>query len=171
MKLIFFVEGDDDQRFLERIIGPIVSENFLLVRYFRYASSVPKDVCNTLKTLESAGWHYLFLADRDQNTCITKKREAVCEKMQAVSPERIVIVDGEIESWYVSGVDSGKAKTIGIKMPRAVETFSKEHLQRSTNRKFPTATDLKLFLLDNYSLTEARTRSNSLAYLCRKLGI
>jgi hypothetical protein len=168
---MFFVEGDDDQRFIERIVAPRIGAIYPVIKYFRYASSVPKETCQILRTLESTGWDYIFLADRDQCVCKTIRRQRVCDKMQAVKFNKVVIVDQEIESWYVSGIDVAIARAFGVPRTRCSELFTKEHLNRSINRRFPTATDLKLFLLDNFSLELAKQNNDSLSYLCRRLEI
>jgi len=171
VKLMFFVEGDDDQRFIERTIVPAIATKYDVIKYFRYASSVPKETCKVLRTLESTGWDYLFLADRDQSACKTHRREKICEKMQVVTAKKIIVVDQEIESWYVSGLDAASARGVGLDLPRSSELFSKEHLVRLVGKRFPTATDLKLFLLDSFSLEVGRKSNASFAYLCKRLGI
>jgi hypothetical protein len=167
---MFFVEGDDDQRFLERIISPLLADKYPIIKYFRYAPCVPKEVCNLVRSIETS-WDYFFLADLDQNECLIRKREAVCERMRAVNLRQVVIVEREIESWYASGVDANTAKKIGFKLPRDSGSFSKEHLLRCVGKKFSTATDIRLALLDSYSLQRARLRSTSLSYLCERLQI
>lgn len=170
-RLVLFVEGDDDLRFLERVIKPLLTERYELVRIQRTSQLVPKEICKILLTLKASGWDYLFISDKDEHPCKTKKRQNVVGKWTAVQIDKVVIVDSEIESWYVAGADSMVALEIGFTLPRKTESFTKENLSRCTNKRYPTATDIKLKLLENYSVLTAKERSASFAYLLSKLAI
>ena len=168
---MIFIEGDDDQRFLERVVAPLLRCRFDAIRFYRYAPCPHKEVSKLIRTLKHTGWEYLFLADKDSSPCITQKRGKIAERMPNVDQKKVIVVESEIESWYAAGVSVPVALEVGFTHPQKSDAFTKEHLLRCVNKRLPTATDIRLKLLDNYSLDLGRNRSRSLEYFCKKLNI
>ncbi len=73
-QLFILVEGDDDVRFVEKIVKPFFEKKYNAVFVRPYAQMKKKSVNNIIKSIKDLRNEYLFLADMDQKNCISEKK-------------------------------------------------------------------------------------------------
>lgn len=153
-----FVEGPDDERYVARIIQPLLGESQII----QYAHMEHGKLDNFIKTIDQVpGWDYIFLGDADGKS-VAERREVLGRKHPKISVEKIFIVQFEIESWYYAGATEEECKKNKLRnFVFSTDTLTKEQfyakLLRASDRTY-----ILECLLDVYSLALAMSRNNSL---------
>lgn len=161
-----FVEGPDDERYVARVISPLLCNTQIV----RYASMPNSKVNNFLQTIsQTPTWDYIFLGDADGKSIEERKRHLL-SKYTKLSPEKTFIVQFEIESWYYAGATEEDCKKLKLKnFVFATDNLTKELLiskmLRPTEKKY-----ILECLLDVYSLPYAITRNTSLGILSENIN-
>ena len=102
-RLYLLVEGDDDARFVDRVVIPRLRSRYDFVQSWKFAQERRKKVNAFLKSIKAMGAEYLLLADINAHPCFPKKRTALQEAFPELEGGKTVIVVREIESWYLAG--------------------------------------------------------------------
>lgn len=166
--LFLFVEGDDDERLLRDIILPRLEPWYASVKLIRYANMSDLWVDNYLRSIASMPADLIFLADKDTHPCITSKKQELTTHYKHLSPDNIVVISREIESWYLAGVLDDPDFALRHRLPADTDNLSKEqfiwHMPESCKSRL-------LFMLEIvkvYSLEKGCGRNKSLKYFFRK---
>lgn len=175
-QLWFFVEGENDEDFIRRVIMPRLQQDYS-VQVWRYARRAKEDRRKFIESLSSPSYgqiaNYWILADMDRCACFTECRNRVIAEFDgAPAPNRIVCVNRSIEAWYVAGFT-------GAALFRKLQFGAAEGLHKSdfdqSIRKLGYSpsrrSEILMGMLQDYNLELARQRSPSLDYFCRKLGL
>ena len=162
--LIVFVEGLYDERYFERVYGASFREKYGDVKIIWYAGEKTKKINGYLKTIPRLPhYEYLFFGDADGKS-LDERRADIIGKFTALSPERVFVVQYEIESWYYAGVDETFCNKNRLKhYEYRTDMVTKEDLYR----KLPANVerfDILMEMLKQYSLTLAVQRNHSLSY-------
>lgn len=163
--LYIFVEGPDDERYISRIISPLLCSTQIV----RYAGMPNSKVNSFLQTIsQTPSWDYIFLGDADGKT-IEERRNCLTAKYTKLSPEKTFIVEYEIESWYYAGATEENCKKLKLKhFVFLTDTLTKEQLYSKMLRPVDKKYILEC-LLDVYSLPYAITRNSSLGILSENI--
>jgi hypothetical protein len=175
-ELAIWVEGDDDVRFVDRIIGPLVNDLYSHMRTVMYKQSRTEWVNDFIETYRQENRTYVFCRDIDRYPCITSRRESVSKEYARLEWNNIVVVRAMIESWYVGGHGEEALK----KLSRTAwqrgrfdncEWITKEHFNKMIERLYGNRVNAMQEMLREYSLQLGLQRCPSLRYLCRKIGL
>lgn len=173
LQLYVFVEGDDDQRFFERLIKPKLLNKYLEVKTIKYAQKPPSWVNKFVSAIsKNPTWAtYFFLKDYDESTCISGRKTRIINKCNRLSISSIIVVVNEIESWYLSGINDSflRRERIDTNISRIPSDATKEFFQKLVGDR-----DRILFMnkiIDNYSFKLARGKNKSFNYLLTKLNV
>lgn len=167
--LYIFVEGSDDSRFINRVIRPIIEDEFNYIKVIEYAQK-PKDVVEGfIKSINSMPADYIFLGDLDFHDCLLNKIENIIEIYDFLDKEKVYVVVKEIESWYLAGIDYSNSKLLGISHSRDTEEIDKEKFLALMPDDFDSVIDYKVELLKNYSIEAARAQNGSFRYFYDKV--
>ena len=80
-KLLFiWVEGDDDERFFNRILSPKFQKKYGNVRVIKYAKMKKEKVDNFIRSIKAMRADYIYLTDINDSLCITAKKEETQKK-------------------------------------------------------------------------------------------
>src|SRR5688500_13348359 len=112
--LYILVEGTDDERFVEKVIKPLLERKFSSIPIFKYAKMAPVKVQTLLKSIHNQNDRYLLFADLDDAFCLTTRKDGLRNKFNFLKDDRIVIVRREIESWYYAGLSKPSCRRIGL---------------------------------------------------------
>lgn len=127
--LFLLVEGDDDKRFLEKIIIPLLKQD-VLFKIWQYSQTKKEKTNQLIHTINRLGV-YIFLKDKDEEPCIREKKRKTAQIFPAIDEECLIIVVHEIESWYLAGLNLESRNRIGIKAhSEDTEVVTKEHFNR-----------------------------------------
>lgn len=174
--LYLLVEGEDDRRFLDRVIVPRLGERGFHVKIIQYAQKTHGYLENLLASLSAmhakTGAEYAYLADIDDSPCVTEKKQRICSNLSGLEESRIFVVIKEIESWYLAGLTAEQARRMKVRRPPAdTNAVTKETLNTLVPTRYSSRLEFMIDLLECYSLETAVQRNDSLLYFCAKMGI
>lgn len=164
----FFIlcEGDDDVRFFRHVIVPLLDYDG--VQFYQYAQQRFKDVRSMIRSIQSMGADYIFVCDFDRGECIPSKREEILEKYTNLDPERIFVIQEEVESWYMAGLNDEERRRLEISsLRRRTDELTKEHFDNALPESEPRISIMRE-MLKAFDLAVARQRNRSFDYFSRK---
>ena len=82
MIIYFLVEGNDDERFIKKIITPYIKRKYE-VKIIKYSRMRKEKIFNFIKSIKSTG-DYFFLADLDRKKCVTEKKEGIKNRFKNI---------------------------------------------------------------------------------------
>ncbi len=165
-----FVEGDDDARFFERILVPMLKGKGKTVQIIQYAQKAKKLdwVAKFARSIESQGNDWVFVTDLERAPCVTAKKEEVEGKFvrAGVKHPRIAVVVKMIESWYLAGMTEIARRELGIRgrVPRNTEGVDKGRFNSLIPQHFDSRVDFMLEVLKRFSVESAKQRNRSFRY-------
>ncbi|PKP54518.1 MAG: hypothetical protein CVT90_00850 [Candidatus Altiarchaeales archaeon HGW-Altiarchaeales-3] len=166
-RLFILVEGDDDERFFNRVLKPFFVEKYDSVTLWKYARKRSEKIKNFIKSINAMGADYVYLRDINDAPCITAKKKRICDKFKEICEDKIIIVVKEIESWYLAGLSDGDAKKFKINPSKikttdniAKEQFNKLILKNSGDSRI----NFMIELLENFSIETGKIRNKSFKY-------
>jgi len=165
--LFLFVEGQEDELFIERIIVPRLESRYDHVRIHQYAQRRVDQLVKHFDSLVEMGAHFFLFADFDRGPCIQAVKQAVAQRYQPhLGLEQVLIVRPMIEAWYCAGVPN-------LDISHPVETIDKQTFARlfSDRLRQENRMSLLLKILEGYNWKEALNSCPSLNYCARKLGL
>ena len=162
------LEGEDDERFLNRIVRAELEKKYSRVKVYKYAQTTRNDLEKFVSSLKKSGTAYIFFSDMDRVACYTKKKEQIASKIaKNVDVARIAVVKAEIESWYLAGLDHRNAESLEIWYSGNTESMTKEDFARM-HEKYSSKIDFMTDILKKFSIDIAKTRNKSFRYFCDK---
>ena len=166
--LFVLVEGDDDERFFESVIKPLLEGIYISVRLWKYAQQNTKKIDSLLTSVKAMGGECIFMADINTAPCVTAKKERIRAQLRNVTEDRIVVVIKEIESWYVAGIDARNSQKLGIRFWQTTDEVTKEHFDNSIPKKFDSRIDFMVEILKCFSIETAKRKNRSFSYFLQK---
>lgn len=153
--LFVFVEGMDDKRFFEWYF-----KKNNLVKIITYKQMKKEKINNFLSSITSMkDSDYVFLADSDTKNVEERKKE-VDSKYKRCDLEKIFIVETEIESWYLAGLDNNREyKYMKIKNLENTDHITKEDFNNMINIK--EKTNIFIEILKNFDRSIARNKNTT----------
>jgi hypothetical protein len=174
-QLYIFVEGDDDERFVNQIIKPLM-KNYSFVKLIKYSGLRQQEIVKFIQTFNNqVNTDYIFFCDLDSRgnaLCVTQRKEKEQAKYSnCFDNSKIIVVKEEIESWYLAGISAKNLGLFKIKPFMDTEAVAKEDFERLIPKNFTSKIDFIIEVLKEYSLEESMTKNGSLAYFIRKFAL
>lgn len=170
-EIYFFIEGPDDERFINTIIIPKIDKKFRcsVYRYACITIQKRKAFLNSVKAMDFVD--YFFLCDIKSSPCVTEKKESLKNIFQLrIDENKIVIVIKEIESWYLAGLNEQKSKELGIKYLRNTDDITKEYFNNIQPEKFDSRIDFMSEVLKRFSIETAKSKNSSFKYFMETIS-
>lgn len=152
IELFVFVEGSDDERFFRWYFE---ERN---VKIIPYASMQKKEITGIIKSLEYRGIDYIFTADAD-GASIEEKTDKIVEKY-GVDSQAVSIVQYEIESWYLAGIDEEETKKYKIRYYSNTDDITKEKFNSMIPKRY-TSISFKIDILKKFKVGVAKERNKT----------
>jgi len=169
-RLWVLLEGNDDERFFERVIKPIFEKTYDFVRLWQYTQKRTIKVEDFLRSIKSMGSDYFFWGDINSLPCVTaKKEDAIVSYGQMLDAGNIIVVIREIESWYLAGLNDRSCKQLGTKAFRKTDNITKEQFDRLITKKFDSRIDFMVEVLKRFSVNTAKQKNKSFAYFMSRI--
>lgn len=174
--LVFFVEGNDDVRFFEKIVKPKFIDNYDHIKIITYAEEKPKFIIDFIKSLEAMNnksemeANYILARDLDANTCLLVTKEKLLEEYSNISLNNVIIVAKQIEGWYLAGLEMKTCKSLHIKFQSCTDNIKKDCFNKIIPKKFydgPRWVFLNK-ILELYSINVAVGKNKSFKYFNQK---
>jgi hypothetical protein len=172
-RLFIFVEGNDDERFFDRIVKPKFEKKYNEVRLWKYAQVKNTKIDNFLKSIKAMGAEYIFVTDNNKAPCVTFRKQEIQEKFCkkiGIDKNKIIVVIKEIESWYLAGLDSKQCKRLKISYLKNTKDVTKENFNDLIPQKF-SKIDFMLEVLKLFSIEEAKQKNISFRYFFEKYNL
>lgn len=169
-RLWVLLEGNDDERFFERVIKPIFRNMYDSVRPWQYAQKQTKKVNAFLRSIKSMDSDYFFWGDINRLPCVTAKKNSITRKYGVrVDINNVIIVVKEIESWYLAGLDDKARKELGISTFHNTDNITKEKFTELMPRKFDSRIDFMVEILKKFSVNTAKQKNKSFGYFISRI--
>jgi selenocysteine-specific translation elongation factor len=166
-QLFFLVEGNDDERFFQKIIVPKFQKKYDTVKIWKYAQEKTEKISNFIRSIKSMGADYFYVVDIDQSPCVTAKKKEIKRKLKNVEIDRIIVIIKEIESWYLAGIDNKHCKKLKIQIVENTNNITKEEFNNLIPKKFDRI-DFMSEILKNFSIEVAKQKNTSFKYFIEK---
>ncbi|MBU4222473.1 MAG: DUF4276 family protein [Euryarchaeota archaeon] len=168
-KLFIFIEGDDDEKFFDKIIVPMFANKYDTVKLWKYAQKKNERISKFLKSINAMNAEYIFVSDNDASPCITDRKQRIETDFQNIDKNRILVVVREIESWYLAGIDDESSKNFGIKSFSNTEQINKSAFNDLKPKKFNSRIDFMSEILKLFCIDTAKMKNGSFSYFIEKL--
>jgi len=169
-KLYIFVEGDDDNRFFDRIVKSLLKNSYSEIEIHEYSQKTKEYINAFLESIRKMSAEYICQSDLDEVPCATKRKEKLREKFSSFEENRIIVVKIEIESWYLALLDDNTCRKFKIKLSKIKNTdhITKEQFNALIPKKFDSRVDFMVEILDCASIETAKQRNTSFKYFVDK---
>ncbi len=167
-KVYVFVEGNDDHRFFQKLIVPILLEHYADVEIIKYAQMKKEKVNLFLLSIQTLDFDYIFTADKDEDYSVGEKKGILRHKFSNLDKKKISIVIMEIESWYLAGLNHQKSLDFDINQYENTENVTKEEFNSLYHRKFRSRIDFMHELMKAFSVETAKAKNRSFEDFSRK---
>ena len=139
--LYIFVEGNDDERFFDRILTKELKKRYTAIKIIKYAHMKKEkvdDYIKSIKGMRADGMRadYIYVTDINDSPCITAKKDKVLGRYRNIDGDRILVVVKEIESWYLAGLDDGVCKQLKIDSFSNTGNITKEQFDALALKRF-----------------------------------
>lgn len=163
--LFILLEGNDDERFFDGIITPLLAENYQKVKLWQHAQKSNEAIERLLVSIKKIDADYIYVEDLDHFKKPQAKKDKIMERLDYLSREKIMIVIREIESWYLAGVNQQTAQKLGISSLESTEKISKEDFNQLISIQHrDSRIDLMREIIKHYSIPTARQKNKSFNY-------
>ncbi len=169
-RLFIWVEGDDDERFFNKILMPYLKTRYDLIDIVKYAQTKRDKINNFIKSIKDMGADYIYARDINNARCITDKKQHIKDDLTNTDVKNIVIVVKEIESWYLAGLSDRSCKKLGVRFNQATDNIAKEDFNRLVPKKFDRS-DFMMEILKCFCFETAKKRNKSFNYFSQKYSI
>jgi len=167
-RLFILVEGNDDERFFNKIFIPKFKEKYDTVQINKYATMKKVNVDRFIRSIKAMGADYIYLTDINNSHCVTDKKTKIQSKYKNIDNDKIMVVIKEIESWYLAGLDDEVYEQNKIKNFANTDNVTKEIFNNLIPKKFTSRIDFMLEILKNFSIETAKQKNNSFQYFVEK---
>jgi len=168
-KIIYIlVEGEDDKKFIEKILKPKLKEKYNEVKIYLFANKRKDKINNLIKSIDSQGNEYIYMTDINDSPCITEKKERIKRRLININKNRILVVIKEIESWIFAGLNKESFKKLKIKKVPKMSEITKEQFNALIPKRYTSRIDFILEIYKNYSINIAKNNNKSFKYFLDK---
>ena len=176
------MEGEDDERFFEIVIKPILEKEYSLVQFWQYSQKKKEKVnsyLNSIRSMQVKGIaDFIVVADLDDSPCVSDKKERVSTRFRGLSSDaanpsetrnsfRILVVCREIESWYLAGLSDSECKRLGITTDLSnTNNLTKELFLGQMPQSYKSKAEFMLEILQVFDHETAPPKTRPSATLC-----
>lgn len=170
--LYLFVEGPSDIIFFNspQVRQLLLTKGYDFVECHEYENLSKVSVKGFINTIANCNvFEYIFTADKDELECITKALNKNKKEFSIRDEHKIVIVNCEIESWYLAGINDFIKTNYSLTIPTNTQGVNKEEFDKSY---VPTKLDKFSFMTEiaeGYDMTLAKSRNKSFKYFIDRM--
>jgi hypothetical protein len=167
-RLFILVEGEDDVRFIGRIIKPLLIHRYDALEIIPYASIKRSKVDNFLKSIRLMNNDYIFFADIDTEQSVRDKKQILYSHFSHIDGGSIIVVIKEIESWYYAGLSHESALLLDVPDLPFTDELTKEDFNRLIPKKYDSRIDFMFEILKYFSIDSAGKKNHSFRFFAER---
>jgi len=168
-QLRILVEGNDDERFFERI-RPFLEKKYDFVQTWQYQQQASKQIKNFLQSIREMNSSYFFVTDINRTPCVTAKKNSIKRKYGArIDFNNLIIVAREVEGWYLAGLDDKSCEELGLEPFNNTDDVTKEHFNKVIPNRFASRIDFMVEILKKFSISTAKRKNRSFSYFMSRI--
>jgi len=166
--LYIFIEGDDDERFFQRILIPHLRKSYDYIKLVPYANDPDLKVNQNIESINSMDFaSIIFTSDYDQAPCYSYQKNKETEAYKHLHRDNIFIVREEIESWYAAGISEALVQNYKLQPHTTTDQMKKEEFLTLVPPRIGRLQFI-LQILGDYDLGLACKKNSSLNYFIEK---
>jgi hypothetical protein len=167
-QLFIFVEGEDDKRFFQHIVIPMINPIYKTI-IKTYAEEKKDKLEKYIKSIQNR-YDYIFIADINSSPCIIAKKQRLLEEYNFLDENKTILVRHEIESWYLSGLSDENSKKFKIRILKNTDKITKEVFYKLMKKAgFDSRIDFMVEILNHFSIETAIKKNKSFKYFIDKI--
>ena len=171
-RLFILVEGDDDERFIERIIKHLLIDKYHDIRVWQYSRQKKEKTASLLRSISQMGADYIFIRDINSSPCISERKETVLHAFPHVlDAKRVQITVKEIESWYLAGLCDSDCMRLLQKPIHNTDSLTKEQFNSLIPSQYDSRIHFIQDILSCYSIGTAKQKNKSFKYFMERFII
>ena len=169
-ELYILIEGDNDERFVEWVVKPILDNQYDYIGYYQYSQRPKRKIKQFVRSIRSRKASLLCLTDIDAHPCVTARKQTIKEKkFGRVDDKEIVVVKKVIEGWYLAGLSSERCRILKIPLFDNTDTMVKQKCEDLLYKsKLGCTISCKIEILKNYDFATAISKNKSFNYFYGK---
>lgn len=175
MKNLFvFVEGKEDIMFVKNVLYNLFIKHSINIIPIPYQKTRNHEVKNHIKASEASNHDYVLLSDLDSHKyeCITsRKNQRINELDGEITPDKIMIVVEELESWCLAGIDESIGEYADFIVPENTDNITKEDFDEILSNTSFNKNKIFNYLSFNFNVDLAVKRNKSFKYFLEKYDI
>ncbi len=166
----FFYEGVNDWRFIEHVLLPRLKPNYGPFPPWKLANYSNEQHRERIREISIKKEEYIFLTDLKGNgyNCVKKKRDDLKDSLNIKNCCRIIIVEKEIESWYLAGLKKCECCRFNIPFLEDTNDVTKDIFKQMAAKAKLSELTFRLEILPNFDVELAIARNDSFAYFWKK---
>ncbi len=176
-RLLIWVEGDDDVRFFDKIVKPILEENYDLVEIRAYGGDAYKNrktqefIENYIRSMRSITasayqYDYIFATDLNSANGVEAKKDIIQNHLSNINKNCIQVVIQEIESWYLAGLEEECCRELNIPLVRNTDNTTKEDFISVIPDGFTSKINFMIEIIKLFKIGIAQRKNQSFEYFC-----
>ena len=168
--LYIFVEGNDDEKFFQKILLPKLREKSDDIKVIKYARKPKKFeyIVKFVKSIQSMGADYIYVTDINNSPCVTAKKKETQNNLRNIDGDKTIVVIKEIESWYLAGLSDTECERFQMHTVSVTDTITKEQFNSLIPKKFNSRIDFMSEILKKFSIEIAKHKNKSFGYFIEK---
>lgn len=166
--LYIWVEGRDDNLFINEIVKPLFAQAYDWVEIIEYAAKRKRYVTQFIKSIKDMKAVYIFMTDMDASPCISQRKQRLQKTFKNIDADKTIVVIQEIEGWYLAGLDEDSSKALGLPLLKHTNDISKEDFNQLIAKKSTSRIDFMLEILKRFSSEVAKQKNHSFKYFIEK---
>ncbi len=168
-RLYIFLEGGDDERIFETAFKEEFKE-YDHVQFVKHCQMKDEKVDSFIKSINGMGADYIFVCDKDKD-CISLSKQKYLDRYSELEEEKMIIVEKEIESWYLAIINSGFKTKYKISEFTNTNSLTKEEYISIMPKAFSSKIDFMIESLKHIDICLGITKNRSLNYFVLKYQI
>lgn len=168
-RLFILIEGNDDERFFNKVVKNKFENDYDLVMPWQYSQKTSRKIKSFIRSINAMGAEYIFAVDLHENMpCISEKKQEIMSRINNIDQNKVIVVKKEIEGWYLAGLDNACCMNLRIPTFSNTDNISKEQFKHLKPTRFESTIDFMKELLKRYSIIVAKQKNSSFRYFTEK---
>ena len=157
--------------FVKNVLYNVFLSNSILIIPIPYQKTRNHEIKKHIKAAQAKNQDYVLLSDLDSHTypCITSRKKSRIDELDGIVDEdKIIIVEEELESWCLAGIDTSIDDYSEFEIPQSTDNITKEDFEKILSKTSFNKNKLLNYLSRDFNIDLAVKRNASFKYFLEK---